>query len=487
MNITKRGFEFLMLVLVLSFALLPAQAFAQCSTAAWSSVTGSPQALGVSTNPIGKKYEGQCGLTVNAASAPSYVTTTNPSNETLFSARFYFLPSNLDLSGGDLVIFRARSGGRTQATLKLSEVGGVLRLVASYRTGADTFGSSQSVVLQPVWQAATVHWNAGAGTGAFSLDLDGKQQINVGGFDNGSEVVNEVDLGVINSTSATGSVVFDAFEIRRTAEAPPLLAIEELFNIATRAEVQALNNIVIAGFIISGDTDKCVVVRGRGQSVNVPAGEPRLEDPILALKLGQTTIEENDNWQTHPTAQIMTDLGRAPNAASDAAFFVCLPPGAYTALLDGAPGTTQGIGIIEVIDSDQGTPYLVNIATRARVGTSNKIVIAGFIIQGAQSKQVLIRGRGPSMNLNPSLVVANPRLKLYSGNTVLQENLNWQDAPNAADIQATGRAPSNALEAAILTTLPPGAYTVWLQGENAGTGIGIIEVFDQSGGSIESN
>lgn len=486
MTVTKRGFGWLVLLLGLTLALIPAQAFAQCSTAAWSSVTGSPQALGVSTNPVGKKYEGQCGLTVNAATAPGYVTTTNPSNETLFSARFYFLPASLDIANGDVVIFRARSGGRTQVTLKLREVGGVLHLLANYRTGGGTFENSQTILLQPVWQAATVHWNAGAGTGGFSLLLDGKEQISVGGFNNGGEVVNEVDLGVINTPSAVGSVVFDAFEIRRTEEAPPLLAIEELFNIATRAEVQALNNIVIAGFIISGDTEKCVVVRGRGQSVNVPQGEPRLEDPTLQLKLGQTTIEENDNWQTHPTAQIMTDLGRAPAAASDAAFFVCLPPGAYTALLDGAPGTTQGIGIIEVIDSDQGTPYLVNIATRARVGTSNKIVIAGFIIQGAQSKQVLIRGRGPSMNLDPNLVVANPRLKLFSGNTVLEENLNWQD-DNAAAIQATGRAPSNNLEAAILRTLPPGAYTVWLQGEGGGTGIGIIEVFDQSGGSIANN
>ena len=56
-------------------------------------------------------------------------------------------------------------------------------------------------------------------------------------------------------------------------------------------------------------------------------------------------------------------------------------------------------------------------------------------------------------------------------------NDDWGSAPNAAQIQASGFAPSNALESTILVTLPPGAYTAILAGAGGGTGVGIIGVF----------
>jgi len=465
--------------------LAPVQSFAQCSTAAWSSETGTVQAIGVSTTPVGKKYEGQCGLTVNAATSPGYVTTSAPSGESVVSARFYFLPNEIDISSGDAVIFKARDGSTTQVQLSLRKVGGAVSLVSSYRSGSTLVENSNKIPLLPVWQGVTMSWTAGSGTGSFLLKLDGKKQIEVVNLNNGSELVNEVDLGILNAVSATGNLAFDAIDIRRSGE-PALLAVNELFNISTRAEVLNLDNIVIAGFIITGNTDKCVILRGRGQSVGVPVGEPRLEDPQLTLQSGANVIDFSDNWQDHPTAAIVEALGRAPGAASDAALFICLAPGPYTALLRGSPGTGRGIGIVEVIDVDQGTPFLANISTRAKVGNVNKIVIAGFVIEGNQSKTVLIRGRGPSVTVG-STRLADPKLTLKSGSTTLVTNDNWKDAANADDIAATGKAPSNDLESAILTTLTPGAYTVWLQAVGGQLGIGIIEVLDQSGGSIENN
>ena len=43
---------------------------------------------------------------------------------------------------------------------------------------------------------------------------------------------------------------------------------------------------------------------------------------------------------------------------------------------------------------------------------------------------------------------------------------------------ATGLAPTNSFESAIIATLPPGLYTVLLSGMNNGTGIGLIEIYE---------
>ena len=75
--------------------------------------------------------------------------------------------------------------------------------------------------------------------------------------------------------------------------------------------------------------------------------------------------------------------------------------------------------------------------------------------------------------------LANPTLQLVrsSDQAVLATNDDWQGATNAADITASGFAPSDALESAILVDLPPGAYTAIVSGVAGGIGVGIVEVF----------
>jgi hypothetical protein len=211
----------------------------------------------------------------------------------------------------------------------------------------------------------------------------------------------------------------------------------------------------------------------------------------LIVKSGQTTVDENDNWLDHPTASILTQLGRQPAHENDAALHTCLGPGPYTALLRPAAGSSLGVGIVEVIDVDLGTSYLKNISTRAYVGVpAPTFPIAGFIIRGNQPRQVLIRGRGPSLEGAPGItspILADPMLILKSGSSTVVENDNWKDAANWLDIDATGSAPGFDAESTILVTLQPGPYTVWLRSANGQAGLGIVEVLDVLGGSIEMN
>jgi hypothetical protein len=121
---------------------------------------------------------------------------------------------------------------------------------------------------------------------------------------------------------------------------------------------------------------------------------------------------------------------------------------------------------------------LVNIATRGRVLTGDDVMIAGLIIQGDGPQTVVVRARGPSLTAaGVPNVLANPMLQLFSGQTQIAVNDNWQDAPNAAALATSGFAPSDPMEAAILVTLQPGAYTAIVTGVGSTTGVAIVEVF----------
>ena len=124
---------------------------------------------------------------------------------------------------------------------------------------------------------------------------------------------------------------------------------------------------------------------------------------------------------------------------------------------------------------------LVNLSTRGQVQTGNNVMIGGFIIQGSTPKKVLIRAVGPNLaNYGVSGVLADPMLELHrsSDNSIIASNDDWGSASNAAEIQASTFAPVNSKESAILATLDPGAYTAIVTGKNAGTGVGIVEVYD---------
>ena len=117
----------------------------------------------------------------------------------------------------------------------------------------------------------------------------------------------------------------------------------------------------------------------------------------------------------------------------------------------------------------------LNISTRLPVGTNQSVLIGGFIIQGPIAKNVIIRAIGPSLPLAGAL--QDPFLELHDGaGETIASNDNWQDT-QPAEIQATGLAPTNNLESAILQNLAPGGYTAIVRGVNNTTGVALVEVY----------
>jgi hypothetical protein len=115
------------------------------------------------------------------------------------------------------------------------------------------------------------------------------------------------------------------------------------------------------------------------------------------------------------------------------------------------------------------------------------VLIGGFIVTGTDPKKVIVRALGPSITNNGVPVpgrLADPILELHDGNTVVT-NDDWK-SDQQTEIAATGVAPTNDKESAIVGTLSPGTYTVVMRGVGGTTGIGVVEVYDLSQASVSS-
>lgn len=256
----------------------------------------------------------------------------------------------------------------------------------------------------------------------------------------------------------------------------------ELANISTRLQVKSGDEVGIAGFIIRSSESKRVIVRGIGPSLrsNGEALPGALQDPVLEVyDEAGTLIATNDDWRSTQQAEV-TASGLAPTDDHEPAVILNLAGGSYTAIVKGKSGA-QGVGVVEVYDLNaESIADLGNISTRGPVGTGEDVLIAGVIVRDKDDlntpQNIIVRGIGPSLT-GVQNALADPVLTLHDpqGNQIASNN-DWQDA-DAGPISATTLAPSDPKEAAILTTLTPGAYTAVLTGNNGGTGIGSVEAY----------
>lgn len=147
-------------------------------------------------------------------------------------------------------------------------------------------------------------------------------------------------------------------------------------------------------------------------------------------------------------------------------------------IVDILPSVDANSFLTVVEGSNPPTAISQNISTRLLVQSGENVGIGGFIITGTTVKKVLVRGIGPSLEAaGVTNFLADPALELHRPDGVVTTNDNWRDA-DESEITATGLAPTNDAEAAIVATLTPGAYTAVIRGQNGTTGVGLVEVYD---------
>ena len=189
------------------------------------------------------------------------------------------------------------------------------------------------------------------------------------------------------------------------------------------------------------------------------------DNPNLSFFLKQNGVPQNLNL----TAQQKLDLEAFLRTLSGKAIYTD-PKWSNPFRADGS---------ITVIDTAPPPSQTVNLSTRLRVLTAEKVGIGGFIVTGTVPKHVLIRALGPSLaQFGLSNFLADPTITLNgpAGFTPIT-NDNWKSS-QPDEIKASGLVPGNESESAIVATLAPGNYTVVLSGTNGGIGTGILELYD---------
>ncbi len=131
---------------------------------------------------------------------------------------------------------------------------------------------------------------------------------------------------------------------------------------------------------------------------------------------------------------------------------------------------------------------LLNISTRGFVGSSDDVMIAGFIVRGEATKEVVVRGLGPSLTQQGVVgAISDPTLTLVDANGTQLASDDDYTASSAADQQVlsdNGLTPSDSRESAIVASLPTGNYTAILRGKT--NGFGLVEIYDITGTRVSS-
>jgi GH35 family endo-1,4-beta-xylanase len=294
-----------------------------------------------------------------------------------------------------------------------------------------------------------------------------------------------------------GKTYEQGFTLRAGAEAPTVrvpLASARLVNLSTRATAGLGDATLIPGFFIEGPAAKRVLVRGVGPGLAAFGVAGALARPELTLRRADgSAVATNRGWDTGSAAEA---AGVAATAASvgafalgarsgDCAVVATLEPGAYTAPVTSVDGGT-GVALVEAYELE-GVPgaRLKNLSARARVSPGAGVVIPGLVVTGANGRTLLVRAVGPGLGaFGVSGTLARPALTVGAGGAPIAANTGWESSADPAALAAAAaRAGAFALQtgrvdAALIVTLPAGAWTIQVSGADGGAGVVLVEIYD---------
>ncbi len=184
--------------------------------------------------------------------------------------------------------------------------------------------------------------------GAFALPLATSLDaaLHLPGLAAGSYSVQVTGGGPLPTGVALAEIYDASPAATRTAATP------RLTNVSARTQVGTGGDILIAGFVIAGETSKTVLIRAIGPTLGSFGVGGALADPKLELYGAGGKINENDNWGGRgDLSATFFSVGAFPLTAAslDAVLLVTLAPGSYTAQISGANNGT-GVALVEVYE-----------------------------------------------------------------------------------------------------------------------------------------
>ena len=266
----------------------------------------------------------------------------------------------------------------------------------------------------------------------------------------------------------------------------------QLANIATRAQAGEERNLV-AGFVVEGTTQLPYLVRAIGPGLASVGFSGFLPDPRLDVFSGRLPLQANDNWLPNDEFSGFSLIDTAAGVGAfplepgsrDAAILRPLPPGSFTAHVN-STDDLGGVALVEVYDASGGglTGRILNLSTRAHVGTGQNFLIAGLVVRGSGSMRLLLRGLGPGLaQFGVPAVLARPRMEVFRGATSLGSNTGWTAGGYKADLAAAAAAVAafpldeDSADCAMLFTASAGEYTIQISGLGGTSGEAMVEVY----------
>ncbi len=353
-----------------------------------------------------------------------------------------------------------------------SGTGATVRITTQPSAGAVIVGRGITMTVVATGTSLTYQWfkdgAAISGANAATYSIGSVQTANAGTY------FVRVSSGSISADSNPTRLTVVTDELPPPPPPPPSGA--RLSNLSVRTSLPA-NERLIVGMTVSGGAGN-VLVRAVGPTLGAFGVGSAMADPRLELYSGQTRVFENDNWSADLAATFGTVGAFGLTAGSRDAAFVRSVDGGVTAQ---ALGPAAGIVLVEAYAlGTGGNGKLVNLSARNQVGTGENILIAGFTVTGPGQKRLLIRAVGPGLGVfGLTGFLVDPRLEVYSGATRIAENDNWSgDLAAAASSVGAFPLPAGSRDAALITTLTEGSYTVQVSGVANGTGEALVEVYE---------
>ena len=266
-----------------------------------------------------------------------------------------------------------------------------------------------------------------------------------------------------------------------------------LINLSILTDLPSAGENFTLGYVVGGagtSGTKPLVIRAAGPSLAAFGLPDLLADPKVELFTSTGKTTENDNWGGS------TDLTAA--LAAVGAFAFSSPGSKDSALVANiltrdnsvqVSSANNGTGrvLAEVYDATPSsqytttTPRLLNVSVRKHLGTG---VTMGFTVGGTGSKTILIRAVGPGLAAFgvPGTVI-DPQLTLFNDKSEkVGENNDWAGTPALTTaftaVGAFSLPAATSKDAALLTTLSPGGYTVQVSGVANTTGVALVEVYE---------